>query len=193
MKFLKHRAFAVIVGSLWLAGVTAGFAFAWRYAGQPGTPAREPVRSWPAQLPRPAGKAMLVMALHPGCPCSRASVSELEQLISHCPGKFEGLLLFVPDAAGDSPQDSALWQTASTLPGVVCRVDDTRLSAGTFGARTSGQVFLYDEAGALRFSGGITESRGHAGANAGRQAIEAFLLEGTPPAPSTPVFGCALP
>ena len=51
---------------------------------------------------------------------------------------------------------------------------------------------LYDAGGQLRFSGGITPARGHAGDNAGRSAIVA-LVESASSAPvETPVFGCSL-
>jgi hypothetical protein len=44
------------------------------------------------------------------------------------------------------------------------------------------------------FAGGITESRGHSGDNAGRSAITAMVLGETLPkaAGHTPVYGCPL-
>ncbi len=70
--------------------------------------------------------------------------------------------------------------------------DDGALMAAAFGAETSGQVFLYDAQGSLRFSGGITESRGHVGDNAGRAAVEQLLQGKAPVKTRTPVFGCSL-
>jgi hypothetical protein len=65
-----------------------------------------------------------------------------------------------------------------------------------FGAATSGQTLLYAADGRLLFNGGITESRGHSGDNAGRSAILSLVL-GLTSAPtgqplSTPVYGCPL-
>jgi hypothetical protein len=53
-------------------------------------------------------------------------------------------------------------------------------------------VILYDAAGRLRFSGGITAARGHAGDNLGRSAIVELLEGDSPTATATPVFGCSL-
>ena len=70
------------------------------------------------------------------------------------------------------------------------------MTAGTLprklGAETSGHVVLYDEAGNLRFSGGITRSRGHVGESDGARALSA-LLNGSPATSGNfPVFGCRL-
>ena len=55
---------------------------------------------------------------------------------------------------------------------VIC--DEYDRERPSFGVATSGQVLLYDPNGELRYSGGITRSRGHPGANAGRAAIESL-------------------
>jgi hypothetical protein len=133
------------------------------------------------------------MAVHPECPCSRASVGELEQIISHRPGTLRALILFVPELHGDAdPSHCDLWKQASGIPGVTCIQDADNAAVALFHARTSGHVFLYDMSGTLRFSGGITQSRGHAGENDGRAAIESFLSDGALTITSTPVFGCSL-
>jgi hypothetical protein len=51
---------------------------------------------------------------------------------------------------------------------------------------------LYDTAGRLLFSGGITAARGHSGDNAGREAIVALLAGAPTDRTQTPVFGCKL-
>jgi hypothetical protein len=61
-----------------------------------------------------------------------------------------------------------------------------------FGAQTSGHVFLYDKLGVLRFQGGITPSRGHAGDSYGQAAILSLLRGGRPERDAAPVFGCPL-
>ena len=72
-------------------------------------------------------------------------------------------------------------------------VDVGHAATGAFGARTSGQVLVYDEKGELRFSGGVTAERDHYGESTGHDAVEALLAgEGNPGCVKAPVFGCAL-
>ncbi|HTC21602.1 MAG TPA: hypothetical protein VK859_12185, partial [bacterium] len=79
------------------------------------------------------------------------------------------------------------------------RIPDTRVvidldgsEAARFGARTSGQVVLYDEGGRLLFNGGITEGRGHIGDNAGLQRIVSLVKTGRADKNDSLVFGCPL-
>lgn len=85
-----------------------------------------------------------------------------------------------------------LWHAAAAIPGVQVNVDHEGEEARLFQAVTSGQTLLYDSEGGLVFQGGITLSRGHAGDNPGRDAIESLLKQKIPSATSPPVFGCAL-
>ena len=113
------------------------------------------------------------------------------QTLAHTAERPEVYLLFVaPPDVPDAWVRSSLWSAASGIPGARVARDDGS-EARKFGARVSGQVLVYDRAGRLRFSGGITASRGHEGANAGRAAIEA-MLAGRPHRASTFVFGCLL-
>jgi hypothetical protein len=176
----------------WGAAVGGGLLTLWSYSNAPGPAASAPA-SWPesSHLPRPRLRPALVVALHPQCPCSRATVSELTRLLAHRAEQPDVHLLFVaPPNVDDSWVRSGLWHTAAGIPGVhIARDDGTE--ARRFGARVSGQVLVYDAGGRLQFSGGITGARGHEGDNAGRAAIAA-LLEGRPHAASTFVFGCLL-
>lgn len=87
---------------------------------------------------------------------------------------------------------SDLWRTAAAIPGVTLMHDDDGREARRFGSATSGQTLLYDGDGVLRFSGGITGSRAHAGDNAGRRSLVALLSGGQPDRAATGVFGCPL-
>jgi hypothetical protein len=78
------------------------------------------------------------------------------------------------------------------MPGVRVFVDRDGAEAKRFGVATSGQVLFYDAQRRLRFTGGITAGRGHAGDNAGADAIVSLVDHGTTVEPETPVFGCAL-
>jgi hypothetical protein len=64
--------------------------------------------------------------------------------------------------------------------------------ARRFGAETSGHTFLFDSAGRLLFNGGITESRGHSGDNAGESAIVSLVNDRVSTRAETFVFGCSL-
>jgi len=63
---------------------------------------------------------------------------------------------------------------------------------GRVGAETSGYVLLYDRSGQLRFRGGITAGRGHAGDNAGEDAVVALVTGRPASRQQTPVYGCSL-
>lgn len=165
-----------------------------RYDSTPGVAAMA-VDRWPGGISsaRDPLKFTLVMLVHPNCPCSRASISELAAILGHCPGAATATVIFEhPTGMADDPATTDLWKSASDIRGVRVIRDDGALMAAAFGAETSGQVFLYDAQGSLRFSGGITESRGHVGDNAGRAAVEQLLQGKAPVKTRTPVFGCSL-
>ena len=71
-------------------------------------------------------------------------------------------------------------------------IDDEGAEANRFHAATSGQTLLYDAAGLLLFSGGITGSRGHSGDNAGQAAIVSLVNSRAADLTETSVFGCPL-
>lgn len=179
---------------LWLVVVLAGIVALVRYSLGPGRSADAPTR-WPAasHALRHAGQPTLVMIAHPRCACTRASLSELEILMTRCSGKVAATVIFVRPR-GTSPEwnDTDLRHTAESIPGVTVLPDTGGREAALFGAATSGQVLLYDASGRLQFSGGITPGRGHAGDNAGRSAVEDYIAAGRTDRPATPVFGCDL-
>ena len=97
-----------------------------------------------------------------------------------------------PTGVSDEWAQSDLWRTAASLPDVTVVRDDDGLEARRFGASTSGQTLLYDEAGVLLFAGGITGARSHRGDNDGRRAIVELLNRESSSRAPTKVFGCAL-
>jgi hypothetical protein len=150
---------------------------------------------WPAcpDIPRQPGHFTLVMALHPKCPCSRASVHELENLIAHSDGRLMTTVLFVvPAGAPADWLDTDLFRQANQIPRVRVVVDRDGADAAKFGATVSGQVALYDMQGKLLFAGGITDGRGHEGDNAGFDAIFELAREHKSAVVATPVYGCPL-
>jgi hypothetical protein len=177
---------------LWSAAVAVGLHTLWSYETTPGPVAAAPP-TWPreARITAPRERPVVILALHPQCPCSAATVSELDRLLAHARTTPEVYAVFVapPDAPDDWVQ-SRTWRAAAAITGLHVIRDDGS-EARRFGARVSGQVLAYDTAGQLQFNGGITGSRGHEGDNAGRAAIEAMLAD-QPHASSAFVFGCLL-
>jgi hypothetical protein len=152
-------------------------------------------RQWPdcRDIVREPGRFTLVMALHPQCPCSRASVHELAELTSRTGGRLAAVVMFVvPAGAPRDWLDTDLVGQAKQIPGVKVIVDRSGVDAARFGASTSGQVALYDVPGRLLFSGGITDGRGHEGDNAGLTAILDLVRHGNSTVAATPVYGCPL-
>jgi len=108
-------------------------------------------------------------------------------------GRLDAHILFVQPANAPADWlDGALWQQAKTIPGVTISVDKDGRDAAALGASTSGQVMVYDAAGVIRFSGGITDGRGHEGDNAGMQSILDLIRFGKSSLATTPVYGCSL-
>jgi len=191
---LCNRAwFPIACGAVWLGTTMAGMAILWKTENVPGIQMAVPAQ-WPAAsgiAPAP-GIPTLVMFAHPRCPCTRASVGELERLIAQCNGRVRAHVIFYkPHGASDQWAQADLWRSAAAIPGMDVRCDEEGAEAARFGATTSGFVVVYDASGQLRFSGGITAERGHSGDNEGRSAIVAILNGQPPRLTSTPVFGCS--
>jgi hypothetical protein len=133
------------------------------------------------------------MFLHPQCPCSRATVEELALLMAHCHGRLAAhVFVLKPQEMTTDWSHTDLWRSAERIPGVSVHLDDNGREAQLFGAQTSGDTELFDHTGRLLFHGGITAARGHSGDNAGRDAVEAYVLGQPVTLTSAPVFGCAL-
>lgn len=135
----------------------------------------------------------LIMLAHPHCPCTRASVSELANVMARVQGKVRAYVLFLkPHDSDHSWDDTDLRRSAAAIPGVAVLSDIDGVEAKRFGAETSGHTMLFNPSGRLLFSGGITESRGHAGGNAGESAIVSLVNTHTADRATTFVFGCSL-
>lgn len=177
---------------LWALAIGFGAQKMLRYASTPGRLAAPP-QEWPSNSPvhRTPGKPTLLLFVHPECPCSRASLTELSQIMV-LRDKLDALVLFLAPASMPQWQSSDLYESARGVPGVQVIQDRAGVIGKRFGAHTSGQVLLYDARGRLVFDGGITAARGHEGDNEGVDSIMAFLQGGTPSHRTAPVFGCSL-
>jgi hypothetical protein len=185
----------IIVLFVWAAAVSGGVIWVWRYKTTPGVASGPPV-TWPVATELRRTGTTLVMSLHPLCPCSHASVSELARLLAGIQAPPTVYALFI-DLSG-RPQSASrvtrlpLWARAAAIPGVVPIVDRNGAIAKSFAAETSGDVIAYSAGGQLLFHGGLTAARGHEGDSFGRQRLLAVLRGGDPDLRTSPVFGCPL-
>jgi hypothetical protein len=183
-----------LLGASWMTALAFGARVLFKYETTPGT-VGSVASNWPSPslVPRQTDKPTLLMFAHPHCPCTRASIGELAQIMAHALGKVNAYVLFVRPLNADSGwDDTDLRSSAAAIPGVIVVTDENGKEAARFGAETSGHTVVFGSDGALLFSGGITASRGHAGSNAGENAILAVLNERAAEHARTPVFGCSL-
>ena len=184
-------AIAVVI---WLVVVCGATILMTRYSGTPGIDGPAPA-FWPKEstLKLDTNTPTLLMFIHPHCPCTRATLGELDALLAQISKPLSVQLLFVKPA--HTPPDWAntdLLREASSIRGVKIHIDTGGIEARRFRAQTSGQTLLYASDGELKFQGGITVARGHAGDNPGRAAIRKLVQEGHSDQINNPAFGCGL-
>jgi hypothetical protein len=180
----RSRGFMLAAYITWGIVVGVGFTKLWRYTYTPGIEAATS-SSWPqnARFQRAVDRPTLVLSVSPGCPCSQAAVRELARVVARAPARAAIRMIFdVTSSDSDSvvaPQEGRLWRMANDIPGVVTVVDRDGSETAAFGANASGQAFLYDAAGRLRFRGRITTACGHnvdnGGDNGGADSLVALL------------------
>jgi hypothetical protein len=182
----RLQAIAVVV--FWLGAMLPAI---WAIEAYQATPGRtgQPVVREVAHSARPR----LLVFLHPKCPCSAATLSELAEIVVEHRAALDAEVIFVrPAETAAGWEQTSLWDAAAALPSVQVRSDSGGVLAKQFGAATSGHAVLYGAGGQLLFSGGITPARGVAGDNLGRRAIDAALNGQSADNKSAPVFGCPL-
>ena len=191
---LTARSVFTIGLAVWITASVGGFWCLLDFSATSGT-ASVLTTSWPveSQIVRDPARANLVLFLHPHCPCSRASLAELSEIMTHCDGQLLAQVLFLkPSQMPDGWEMTNLWHRATAIPGVRVWSDRDGAESRRFGAETSGQVSLYDRDGRLQFRGGITMARGHEGDNAGRRLIVERVTRGTDRPAENVIFGCSL-
>lgn len=192
----RIQTLVLALGALvWFTGIGGGYKAMWDFQRKAGEDASAP-QTWPAaSLLHPAKNApTLVVFAHPRCPCTRASMAELREMLSTRANSAMKtyVLVLKPREFADGWERTDVWRAAESIPGVTVVSDVDGIEAARLGARTSGQTLLYDSNGRLQFSGGITALRGEAGENVGVRRIVA-LLDGAPVERNTAqVFGCAI-
>lgn len=201
MRSVRH--WQAIAVSVWAVSIAGGAGYLAAHGVRAGETAAAPGRLDESFkfLGRTPGVWTIVMAAHPRCPCTRASVDELERALVGATRPYELIVLaFCPatDAArGPDPDSTVFTDTPAirrlvSLDGVRTVDDPGGLLAARFGALTSGHTLMYDPSGRLCFSGGLTPSRAHVGPNTGAFALRALLRNDEPVATESPVYGCPL-
>jgi hypothetical protein len=183
-----------ILIATWSVCAGLGLAKMLTYELTPATGATAP-SMWPTAttIGRDARHPTLILFLHARCPCSRATLAELERLITACDQQFALRIVFVrPPGTGEEWNQTDLYRAAEGIPHACVSCDFNGTEAARFGAKASGQALLYGANGRLLFQGGLTASRGHEGDNAGRSALAALISCGHPNCTQTAVFGCSL-
>ena len=178
------------VGLGWWAAADYGFAtVADATSAVPG--------EWPSDsmIERAVDGPTLLVFLHPRCPCSQATISELERLVAATPAVELPAIRIVasaPAGAGDEWWASPLVARACQLPGAHLVRDADGQEANRFGARVSGTTLLFNQTGALIYAGGVTIGRGHEGASTGLAAVARLLRNPSSREIAVPPFGCEL-
>ncbi len=178
---------------LWLGLIVGGYAWLLRYSFAAGKASASP-HTIPSSVASqaPSARPQLFLALHPRCPCSRATLSELATILSRAPEACDvTVLVYKPAGEPDSWMEGALLDKCRQVSCLIRPDPDGRL-ASSLGSLTSGGVVLYDAKGRLRYQGGVTASRGHEGDNAGKQAVIQILRGQRDSQKSMPVFGCPI-
>jgi hypothetical protein len=161
---------------------------------------------------------LLIVAIHPLCSCTRATLEELEtsaagwkepyraEFLIYSPkgeSQKDGTLRGVGSAAEFDWRRSAYVSAAQRALHARVVMDAGGAAAARLGALTSGEVLYYSAANGrgerrLLFSGGVTGGRGMVGENGGIEALERAVREtelssGADRAGAhTPVYGCGL-
>jgi len=183
----------VAAALVWVATIAAAYEAIRRFETTPGLPAYAP-KVWPAatHVPRTPGKWSLVMLVHPHCSCSRASVKELGEIVEKARHDVQTtVLVYRPHEMEKGWERTSVYDGATRIRRARVLIDQDGAEAKVFGGFTSGQTFLYDGEGRLRFAGGVTSLRGHAGLNRGRADVIRIANERNGNG-SHPVFGCAI-
>ncbi len=132
-------------------------------------------------------KPTVLVFVHPLCPCTPATISQLETITTAAhitviqSGPAVGLNK--PDTSHRSTQDHRLGRQMSDASGELSRA---------FGAMTSGHVVAYSPEGELLFSGGVTPGRAMTGPSKGLTELREALQSHRRVSTSTDVFGCSI-
>jgi len=179
---------------LWLLVVAGGIAVTLNYENAAGRTGNTP-RQWPAgaSIALDSDRDTLLLFVHPQCPCTRATVEELNRLLVANHDRVQvHVFCYHPANTPDQWTQTELWRSVAAIPGVALHEDPAGRVSQQFGAETSGYVVLYNPRGQLLFKGGITAGRGHIGDNVGESTVASLLSGESVAVKQTPVYGCSM-
>ena len=183
----------LLIGS-WFCGVMSGFGSLLYYNTTPDASA-DPPTQYSDQLASAVDReqSRLLLFAHPRCPCTRATLNTLAEIIADSPVHPNVEVIFtIPKSADSEWTKSDIVRQAEGMTGVHVVADTDGKLAEHFGVKTSGHVLLYDREHRLQFSGGITPGRGHSGWSLGSRAVCSALQNEPLATRSTAVYGCKL-
>lgn len=178
----------------WGVAVISGISLLTLYSATPGGTRTVPA-AWPndVAITVTEGESTFVVFIHPQCPCTVATLSELARLDAEIDSQLRPIFVLVcPESLQSEWANSALARRCQTIPDGRLIVDSDGQLAKRFEATTNGYCLLYCPIGRLLFQGGVTTARGHEGESLGRVALKQ-LLSGQPNSiDCAPVFGSEL-
>ncbi|MBW7927116.1 MAG: hypothetical protein H3C58_03300 [Fimbriimonadaceae bacterium] len=165
--------------------VVAVMASALQYDTKPGL---GPIQQ-PGVREADPGRWTLIMIVHPDCPCTKASLRNLAAILdaTRLPVRAEIVGAMPPGYEG--PKKNLAMARGIVKSELVIMDADRALQ--TYGARTSGHLFVYDPDQDLVYSGGLTPARGAEDAMSSMRWFKALVHQGAI-ASSAPTFGCSL-
>lgn len=143
----------------------------------------------------------LYLFMHPRCPCTRATIAQLDRVLTASGLEKAELpavvvVATIPSSAGendDAWRESDTLRMASELPNATVQYDSGGVKARSFGAQASGSIALYAADSRLLFAGGVTVSRGHEGDCLGSEQLLQQIKNPNEQVPVTaPALGCRL-
>ena len=181
--------FKLIAGAIWLGASVGAIYSLQAYKSQAGPMTPRASKKVPVNHGPPY---RLVMFVHPKCPCTSASLSELDRIVRRATRRVQVEVV----AVGVSPSDiddieSSSLAFARMIPGAVVRAE-TPGEGERLGAGTSGHLAAFDAMNCELFRGGITRARAHYGNSQGGCAVSEIIQGASPSLRSRPVYGCQL-
>lgn len=199
---LRRRGrFSIALCGLWLAGLVAAIGAMSAYKATPGAAVPQYIENWPtgSRLVRDSATPTLIMFAHPYCECTKASLTELRELMPRLEGKVRSYILFAKSEGEPAAPRSENRILAESIRGVTILDDEAAREADRFGATTSGQIMLYDTGGRILFSGGIAPLPHYSGESPMIHSLVAAIESTSGGGPMgarvqmpNAVFGCAL-
>ncbi|MGH7941332.1 MAG: hypothetical protein ACREFR_09700 [Limisphaerales bacterium] len=180
--------------ALWLFAIGTATVSILDYENASGSVGSAP-EQWVFGTPVPLDptRDTLILFAHPRCPCTRATLEDLNRVLAQSNGRIAAhVLFFSPAHYPANWAHTELWRSAAAIPGVTVGEDTDNALAREYGAATSGYVLLYNPRGELLFRGGITGSGDHDGDNVAERAIISLATGGSATGTQTPVYGCSL-